>query len=285
MLRKILVPVRGDGKGANVLAHAVLLARRFAAHVEVIHCRPRPEDLVPFGVPVPSFLREQFVEQAASVADTVEQELRGIFDRFATERDIKIVDRLDGDGPSASWVEAQGKQVDVIKRHGRLADLIVVAKPDRDRNLGTNTLKASLFNTGRPVLMCPSTESEPTSLGEKVTIAWDGSVESVRAVSLALDLLSSASNITILTADRPEAHGATAEELAEYLAARGIATEIHQFKSQDKIGLELLKHTAALGADMMIMGAYGDSHERETIFGGNTQVVVDNATLPVVLVH
>ncbi len=285
MLRKILVPVHGDGKGANVLAHAVLLARRFAAHVEVIHCRPRPEDLVPFGVPVPSFLREQFVEQAASVADTVEQELRGIFDRFAAERGLKIVDRLDGEGPSASWVEAQGKQVDVIKRHGRLADIIVVAKPDRDRNLGTNTLKASLFNTGRPVLMCPSRDTEPTALADQITIAWDGSVESVRAVSLALDLLSSASKITILTADRPETHGATAEELADYLAARGIATEIHQFKSQDKIGLELLKHTAALGADMMIMGAYGDSHERETIFGGNTQVVVDNATLPVVLVH
>ncbi len=285
MLRKILVPVRGDGKGANVLAHAVLLARRFAAHVEVIHCRPRPEDLVPFGVPVPSFMRDQFVEQAASVADSVEQELRGIFDRFAAERDIKIVERLNGGGPSASWVEAQGKQVDVIKRHGRLADMIVVAKPDRDRNLGTNTLKASLFNTGRPVLMCPSREAEPTALGERVTIAWDGSVESVRAVSLTLDLLSGASSVAILTADRTEIHGATAEELADYLAARDIAAEIHQFKSKDKIGLELLNQTAALGADMMVMGAYGDSYERETIFGGNTQVVVDNATLPVVLVH
>ena len=54
---------------------------------------------------------------------------------------------------------------------------------------------------------------------------------------------------------------------------------------QGKIGQMLLDRTAAVGADMMIMGAYGDSHERETVFGGNTQVVVDNATIPVVMVY
>jgi nucleotide-binding universal stress UspA family protein len=47
----------------------------------------------------------------------------------------------------------------------------------------------------------------------------------------------------------------------------------------------LLSASTNLGADMMIMGAYGDSHERETIFGGNTQAVVDNAELPVLLNH
>jgi len=40
-----------------------------------------------------------------------------------------------------------------------------------------------------------------------------------------------------------------------------------------------------LGADTMIMGAYGDSHERETIFGGNTQQVVDRSLMPVIMVH
>ena len=285
MIRTLLVPVRGDGKGQNVLAHAALLAKRFPAHIKVTHCRPRAKDLVPFGVPVPAFLREQFAEQAAAVANTVERELRELFERVAAEYGLKIVDAHDGEGPSASWIEEEGKQVDVIKSHGRLCDVIVVAKPDRDQNLGTNTLRASLFNTGRPVMMCPPRKTNPTTLGERVTIAWNGSVESVRAVAMALDLMSNASSVTILTADRIEIHGASAQDLADYLAARGIKAEIDHFKSKGKIGLELLKRTAAAGADMMIMGAYGDSHERETIFGGNTQVVIDNATIPVVLVH
>jgi nucleotide-binding universal stress UspA family protein len=33
------------------------------------------------------------------------------------------------------------------------------------------------------------------------------------------------------------------------------------------------------------MGAYGHSHERETLFGGNTQTVVDHAEIPVLLAH
>ena len=34
MISKILVPVRGDGEGDNVLAHAAALAREFNALIE-----------------------------------------------------------------------------------------------------------------------------------------------------------------------------------------------------------------------------------------------------------
>lgn len=285
MISKILVPVRGDGKGENILAHAVVLAARYGAHVQVTHCHPRPEDLMPFGVPIPAFLHEQFAKQATEVASTAAEGLKKTFLQFASEHGLKVLEKQEGAESSISWVEKEGKQVDVIKLLGRLSDLIVVAKPDRDQNLGTNTLKASLFNTGRPVLMCPDRETAPTTLGEHVAIAWNGSVESVRAVSLTMDILLNASTVTILTADQAELHSATAQDLADYLAIRGIKAEIDQFKSQGKIGLMLLNRTAAVGADIMIMGAYGDSHERETIFGGNTQVVVDNATIPVVMVY
>jgi hypothetical protein len=34
MISKILVPVRGDGEGNDVLTHAAALARGFDAHIE-----------------------------------------------------------------------------------------------------------------------------------------------------------------------------------------------------------------------------------------------------------
>ncbi|MFP6741892.1 MAG: universal stress protein, partial [Alphaproteobacteria bacterium] len=134
------------------------------------------------------------------MADTVAEGLKESFLRYSAEHGLKVVEKEDGAGPSISWVEKEGKQVDVIKLYGRLSDLIIVAKLDRDKNLGTNTLKASLFNTGRPVLMCPDKETAPTTLGEHVAIAWNGSVESVRSVSLNMDILFNASAVTILTA-------------------------------------------------------------------------------------
>ena len=35
MIRKVLVAVRGDGKGDSVFAHAAALARGFNAHIEI----------------------------------------------------------------------------------------------------------------------------------------------------------------------------------------------------------------------------------------------------------
>jgi nucleotide-binding universal stress UspA family protein len=283
MVRKIIIPVRGDGKGNNVLAHAAALARRFQAHVVVTHCRPRPEDMLPFGVPIPAVLKAQLIQQAIELADQEEGVLRAEFIQLAGTFGLEITDHPNGKA-SASWLEESGRQVDVIKRHGRLADLIVVAKPDVDRNLGANTLKAALFHTGRPVMMCPPAKTPPEVLGDKITIAWNGSTESARAVALAMGIIENASEITVLSSGT-EVPGTSSGDLQAYLAARDIKVKVERFETKRKLGDELLARSKACGADLMIMGAYGNSHERETVFGGNTQVIVDTAELPVILVH
>ena len=279
-LGKIVIPIRGDGHGENVFAHAASLARRYGAHVEAVHCRPRPDDMLPYGVPVPAFLKKQLAESAKDLADEEEKTLHAEFTELLTPLGL-----TEGIGPlQAAWREAPGKQIDVIKTHGRLADLIVVAKPDRDRNLGANTLRAALFNTGRPVMMCPMRSDHPDVLCDQITIAWNGSVEAARAVALSLDVIQSASKVTVLTAGE-EIHGATAEDLLRYLSVRGIDAALERFTPERSIGESLLSISAECGADTLIMGAYHDSHERETMFGGNTQTVVDTASMPVILVH
>jgi nucleotide-binding universal stress UspA family protein len=284
VIRKIVIPVRGDGKGDNVFAHAAALARRFKAHVVVTHCRPRGEDLMPFGVPIPASMKKLLLQQSQEIASQVEDGLRAELEALAKQFKIRMTDKPDGKTATASWVEEQGRQVDVIKHYGRLADIICVAKPDVDRNLGANTLKTALFHTGTPVMMCPMAQEPPETLGDKITIGWNGSIEAVRAVSLTMGIIQNASEVTILSSGN-ELHGATAEDLQAYLAERGIAAKVERFAAKKKIGQELLDRSAAAGADTLIMGAYSDSHERETIFGGNTQYVVDRATMPVIFVH
>ncbi len=277
---KIVIPIRGDGNVENVLAHAAVLAKRYDAHVEALHCRPRPEDMLPYGVPVPAFMKKQITDSAKGLADEEEKTLRAEFRTL-----LPAFGLTEGGGKQqALWREAPGKQIDVIKTHGRLADLIVVAKPDRDRNLGANTLRAALFNTGRPVMMCPMRADHPQTLGENVTIAWNGSVESARAVALTIGIIGAASKVTVLTAGE-QIHGATSDDLLGYFAVRGINAVLDRFRPERSIGESLLEKSRACGADVLIMGAYHDSHERETVFGGNTQTVVDKASMPVIMVH
>lgn len=285
MIRKIVVPVRGDGKGDNVLAHAAAMAKRHKAHVLVTHCRPRPEDLLPYGIPMPQFARDQLLKHSADLANSEEQglreELRGLSDRLGLTQSETPV----SEAASVQFVEEAGKMADVIRHHGRLADLVAVAQPERDMSLGANTLKSALFYTGSPVLMCPPTAGEPQDLGEHVSIAWNGSLEVSRAVKATMPIIESASKVTILCGGAAAPHGATTEDLLSYLEIRGVGAEVVKFDTSGGIAKGLLRSTAEQGADLMIMGAYGDSHERETIFGGNTQTVVETAEIPVLMVH
>lgn len=284
MIRKIVIPVRGDGKGDNVFAHAAALAKRYGAQVVVTHCRARAEDMMPFGVPIPASMKRLLIEQSRTVADQVESGLKQEVADLAARLGLRMSDEPTPGEATASWIEEQGRQVDVIKRHGRLADLICVAKPDVDRNLGANTLKAALFNTGRPVMMCPPSATPPVTLCDRISIAWNGSTEASRAVAMTLPVIEKASTVTIVTAGS-EVHAADADALKRYLAERGVEADIRRFVAKNRIGKQLLAESAECGADTMIMGAYGNSHERETVLGGNTQQVVDSSIMPVILVH
>lgn len=284
MLRKIMVPVRGDGKGDNVLRHAAVLAHQHSAHIEVTHCRTRPEDLMPYGIPIPDFLRESILEQSAKVADMEEAGMRDELRVLAQSLHL-----TEGDATAATatvrFTEDTGRQVDVIKRHGRLADVIAVAQPDRDRNIGANTLKAALFHSGRPVLMCPHQDAAPMSLGKRVALAWNGSAESARALAQAMPILKEAEDVLILSSGEDAGPGTTLSDLHAYLILHQLSVRNVSFSQDGTVGTRLLALSAEEGADLLIMGAYGDSHERETLFGGNTQSVVDGSTMPVLFSH
>jgi nucleotide-binding universal stress UspA family protein len=284
MLAKILVPVRGDGMGQTVTRHAAALAHRHKAHVVVAHCRARPDDMVPYSTLLPAFARDTILSQAAELADQEEEALRSALHETAMALDLEETDSPDGSRATVQFIEEFGRMSDIIKHHGRLADLIVTAKPNRDRNLGTNALKSALFQTGRAVLMCPPSDDVAPDFGRHVALGWNGSLEAGRSVALTHDLVAAADRVTILAAGSGEPHGATAEELVEYYRLRGITAEIHRFEAR-RPGAALLEKTAAVGASLLVMGAYGHSHERETLFGGNTQTVVDQAQVPVVMAH
>ena len=267
-----------------MFAHAVAVARRFDAQVVVTHCRPRAEDMMPYGIAIPASLKNLLLSQSTDVADQVEESMKKELEALASKLGVPIADSYKPGEVSTLWVEEQGRQVDVIKRHGRLADLICVAKPDVDRNLGANTLKAALFNTGRPVMMCPATDSAPELLCEKVAIAWNGSTEASRAIALTAEILTRSAEVTILSSGA-EVNGAGVESLKEYLQIRGVSPIINRFDAKNNIGQALLSECKNSGADTLIMGAYSNSHERETVFGGTTQFIVDKADRPVIFVH
>ncbi|MEL6198060.1 MAG: universal stress protein [Pseudomonadota bacterium] len=284
-ISRILVPLRGDGRGEYVLAHAAKLAHRYNAHIEAVHCRARAEDYLPIGINVPAMLRDQIRSAADTLAAEEEAALRDRFAGLLPALGLKMTDPADlaPREPSAHFEEAKGKMVDVIRARGRLADFVAVAQPDRDRNLGENSLRTALFQTARPALMCPPAEP-PADFGAHIAIAWNGALEATRAVALAQPILRMTDRITVLDggADHPRISG---EALLQYLSGHEVSAEIVEIDARNDPGAAILKGAREVGATMILAGAYGHSRQHEMIFGGATQTIIDDADLAVLMAH
>lgn len=284
MLSRILVPVRGDGMVGTVLGHAAALAQRHRAHVHVVHCRARPSDLIPHGVLLPGFARQAAMAQAGELADRREDHLRRILARLAADLGLEVGAPRIGAAATCELVEHEGTLSDVVAHDGRLADVIVLAKPAREHNLGQSELRAAVYGAGRPVLMCPGHGQSDPAFGRHVAIGWNGSLPASRAVALTLDLVAMAETVTILTGNKGEAHGPPVEALEDYYRLRGIAAATVRFEASDAAGA-LLEGAAEVGAGPLVIGAYSQGREADMLFGGETQRIVDRATLPIVMAH
>ncbi len=283
-IRTILVPVRGDSKGEGVLDHARAIAQRFNAHIDVIHARAKPADMLPFGVLMTDTMRETILNAAVAQAGAEEDRVRDLFKAYCETSNLVISDDYgDGsEGVTISWHELTGKQADLVGLWGRLADLIVVPKPGK--GLGSNTLEAALMQTGALTLMCP--DAAVSTLGDSIAVAWNGKAEAARVVKALLPLLQQASTVSILTTDM---EGVSSElgpsHLQRYLACHGIGSSLQEVGTDKEIGVALLAAAKAAGADVLAMGAYGHSRRRELILGGATNEVVDFAEMPVLMLH
>ena len=285
-VRTILVPVRGDGKGECVLDHALSFARRYSAHLDVIHCRPRPEDLLPFGVSVPVILKKDILASAGTLADEEERKVKGLFEDYCARHQLTVVDAppWPADRVSVSWREKTGKQAAIVGLYGRLADLTAVAQPDNQRNLGLNTLEAALLETGRLVLMCPP--NPPGDIGAHVALGWNGSSEVSRAITAALPILEAAETVTLICASEGKKGSLGPEDGHAYLTSHGIECGIQTMTARaTETGQALLASAKEAGADVLLMGAYGQSRRRELVLGGVTQHIIDHADMPVLLMH
>lgn len=285
MINRVVVPVRDDGNAERVLRHAISLAQATNAHIVVTHCRLRPEDMLPFGVPMSRDMKKQIMTQSASVLNMAETAMRQEVERICDSAGVPMSETPVANTVSAHFIEAEGRQVDVVRRHGRLSDIIVVAKPEVDRNLGANTLKTALFHTGRPVYMCDDSIPEHGRDGfGHVALCWDGSIESTRAVAQTLWLTKIAKKLSILTVDSGQVES-NPKELQLYLAEHDIVSDIIMVKPSGSIGGSLMKVSASCEADIVILGAYGNNQYFERVLGGVTQHFVDHASRPLILVH
>jgi len=185
-------------------------------------------------------------------------------------------------GVAIDWADIEGLADSLVGEWGRRSDYIVLNRPgSHDGAAERLELHAALFDTDRPVLVVPP---GPVALfGECVAIAWRDDRRTVRSVLAALRVLSQAREVHVLAGQRP---GAPEPALPQILSEHGIAATRHVLPvGKGVFGEALLKKAHALGADLLVMGAYTHNFWRELLLGGVTSHMLAHADLPVLMRH
>lgn len=188
-------------------------------------------------------------------------------------------------GASFAW-RTEGSLNDfAFAARARIFDIAVLARPVSGKpRPRMSLLEATLFDSGRPVLIAPPTA--PSSLGEKILIGWNGSTETARIVAFSMPFLARAKEVMVLTVDDGSLMGPPGHMLASHLDANGINV-VHKTVTQPggNAGPTILAEAKAFGADLVVKGAYTTSRLRQMIFGGATSHILWNAQVPVLMAH
>ncbi|MBS0549520.1 MAG: universal stress protein [Proteobacteria bacterium] len=183
-------------------------------------------------------------------------------------------------GLRAEWRSADDSGPTAIGILGRSYDLIVMPQPGALPKMPESVFETALFDSGRPVLVVPP--GYTGMVGKRILFAWNGSTESARAISLAMPVLSGAEAIEVLSVEGAMVPGPSSAEIAESLSAHGLKVASQHAKPGTRSAGQTIVDTAiAVGADLIVKGAYTQSRLRQMIFGGMTRHLILNSPLPV----
>ncbi len=263
----------------HLLVSCTSLATRHEAHVIGVYIIPSVEVYAVYGgiamADVVDAQRQRYMSMA--------KQMREKFERAMTLNSL-----------SYEWRELDAISSSIGREFAqqcRFADLAVIAQVDTDEFCGVEPSFAEyvVMEAGRPVLLMPRGKAFET-IGSKVLMGWNGSKEAARACFDALPLVSADGEVDLVWVDPQKQRGLAGSvpgaELATTFARHNIKVSAEPMPTADSdAGSALLMRAGDTGADLLVMGAYGHSRVREFVFGGATEHVLNNMTVPVLMSH
>lgn len=272
MIKDVIVNLALNKSRDSVRDYAITVARTFDAHLAGV--------VFADGANLPVFLAPEF--PSSLIADILAENRKAA--RSAVERFEAAV--------KGSLLSVEHRLVEAPPSFSEMArryDLSVVMQSDNSNGVYNDVLiEATLFESGRPVIVVPYIQKEGMNL-DRIVCCWDGSRAAARAINDALPLLQKARAVELLivtnekTGNGREIRGV---EIGSHLARHGIKVEVEILPAADiDVANVILSRVAECSASMIVMGGYGHSRFREFILGGATRGVLTTMTVPVFISH
>ena len=290
MITNILTYIDGRGSSENAAEAAFQLAIRHNAHIEGLHVRADPRDIAA-SVPLYSGYSgidtiEKYTESFAREAAETEKRATDVFAQVRESYGVAEQEAASPAAlPTAHWTVVSGRADIIVCHRARVSDVCVVGRASHGQDNSTKpVIEAVLFDSGRPILIAPP--QPPKLVGSDIVIAWNRSAAAARTLNSAMPLFDKAERICLVYVDTGAKRGPSVEEAAAHVERHGFAVDVKTIAPQNEgVGSTLLRYTHTRDSSLLVMGAYSHSRLREIILGGVTRYVLENATIPVLMVH
>ena len=279
MFQHILLPATGEAADGVVFDTALAFAAAAGTHFEFLHAHPDPAAAAiamagggmegGYGVT----LLLETVEKEGIAAEAV---ARAAWARFCQTHHLEIGTRHDA--VAAELIVEVGDEATGLVEHGRTEDLVIVGRQHGGEAVDLGHFQDVLRAVGRPLLIAATTC--PARPLDTVVIAWKDTAEAARAVAVAMPFIARAGRVLVLSVEEAVVEAEPAS------CARLVATLSRQVPLGEGTAVEAMMTAAvAAGAGLLVMGGYGHSELRETVFGGFTQSALRAAPIPVLMMH
>ena len=266
----------------DALAIAQALGARISALACAIMLPSTGNILADTLLDIPTILVEEGGKSLANAEAALSR-----FRRAAEERGIfqeSILERFPKSAVAELFVE-----------YARVRDLTIVPMADVE---GAGRMSAEsmigyaeqiVFGSGRPTIFLRHNHRGDRKVAlDTVIIGWDCSRPASRAVADALPILEIAKRVVAVTMTNMKSMESKASgvALAKNLAHHGVRVDLETVNVERReIGDALLDYVATRGGDLLVVGAYGHSRLRETVFGGTTRSLIERSPAPILLAH
>ncbi|MDX1605653.1 MAG: universal stress protein [Candidatus Competibacterales bacterium] len=272
-LKDILVHVDGGKTHRERIETAVELARVHDAHLTGLYVIP--EYFIPSyaEIHIPIEVIEAQEKEAQAAANRAEAEFRSLAENA---------------GCPVEWLCTRGYADQHLIERSRYTDLVLIGQAEDGGLLSAESEleDAVLLGAARPVLVIPYIGLQ-APVGRRIMVAWKPSREAVRAVHDAMPLLQRADRVEVVTVNPGAGEGdIPTADICVHLARHGVKAEAAQVVARDiEVGDALLSRASDESIDLIVLGAYGHTRWRETVFGGVTRHLLQHMTVPVMMSH
>ena len=276
MIKDVILNLERNKSRDSVRDYAITVAKTFDAHLAGVAFAD--------GANIPVFIMSGEMSVGLSpavIADILAENneaARSAIERFeaAVRGSLLSVEHRLVEAPASFSEMARGY------------DLSVVMQSDNENGVNNDILiEATLFESGRPVIVVPYIQKEGMNL-DRIVCCWDGSRAAARAINDAVPLLQKARGVELLIVANETTGGREIRgvEIGSHLARHGVKVEVEILPAADiDVANVILSRVADCSASMIVMGGYGHSRFREFILGGATRGVLSTMTVPVFISH